>query len=74
MAHEITYNNFEISLTCGIYAKYHYKSCYYLCNKAPIYISGTKTLPDLFRLLIVLTVLTVFLVEFISFRLKSLFC
>ena len=30
VACEITYNNFEISLTSGIYAKYHYKSCYYL--------------------------------------------
>ena len=28
MAREITYNNFEISLK--LYAKYHYKSCYYL--------------------------------------------
>ena len=33
MACEIMYNNFEISLACGIYAKYHYKSCYYL-NKS----------------------------------------
>ena len=30
MAREITYNNFEINITQDIYAKYHYKSCYYL--------------------------------------------
>lgn len=38
--------------------------------KAPIHTSGTKTLLDLFGLLIVLTVLTVLLVEFVSFCLK----